>query len=63
MTTEQIQKLIEDAKALSASIDQAFDKTHFNDLPEDQQKLVEDLYFYTDMIQVDVEYFTAESRI
>lgn len=63
MTTEQIQKLIQDAKSLSKSIDQTLDNTRFNDLPEDQQKLVEDLYFYTDMIQVDVEYYTAESRI
>ena len=63
MTTQQLQKLIKDAKSLSASIDQTLDNTHFNDLPEGQQKLAEDLYFYTDIIQVDVEYYTAESRI
>lgn len=63
MTTEQIQKLIEDAKSLSKSIDKAFDNTHYDDLSKEQQNLIYDLYFYADMIQVDVEYFAAESRI
>ena len=63
MTTEQIQKLIEDAKSLSKSIDKAFDNTYYNDLSKEQQNLIYDLYYYADRIQVDVEYYTAESRI
>lgn len=63
MTTEQIQKLIKDAKSLSKSIDKALDNTHYDDLSKEQQNLIYDLYYLTDRIQVDVEYFAAESRI
>lgn len=63
MTTQQLQKLIEDAKSLSASIDRTLDNIRYPDLTKDQQNLIDDLYFYADMILDDVQYYAAESRI